>query len=790
MSQRPGEAFGNILRAHRLAAGMTQEELAERSLLSVRGISDLERGLKAHPRLPTVRMLADALRLNEADRRALFTAAASGQLGSEARPARRMGIPYPLDPLIDREGSSRAIDALLADETVRLVTLTGAGGVGKTRLAIDAALRIESRFHDGAVFVSLASLRDPDLAPATIARALDLMEEGEAEDPLEEIIRELGTLELLLVLDNLEHLLPVGPWIAALLRRAPGFKVLATSRTLLRVRGEHDVPVPPLGVPDPSEDQDPELVRTFPAVQLFLARAAAAAPELVHTSSSLAAAAAICRNLDGLPLAIELAAARTGTLPPEQLLPWLDNRLPLLTSSAQDLPDRHRTMRDAIAWSYALLTPAEQAFFRRLSVFRGGFTIEAAQAVASPIGASPLPTLNLVSGLVDKNLVVHRGDVCGNPRYGTLETIHEFANEQLLEHGEALAARQRHAEWAGAYAESCFYHEILVDCDEGPLLFDADNENFRLALTHCVQQRDIPSGLRIIGGLWHYWSTRKLLREGIAWATALVPTVPEAHEEAPVLGLIGCSWLNALTGEGGRAIDFAQSALTRTQHGITPDLEPLAYVMLSLGFSASQMPDHAAKVAEEGLASLERNPESVWEPWLMNRLGVALSVLERPLEAIPLKQRALDLWRVQGFGWGIGTALSNLGWDLKEIGEWPRALPLYQEMLNLDGHPGDIWGVLNVWLSLAEIAVEIKDHRRASLLLGAGNVHREAIGITLLADERSIRQHLESRIAEAVGEAQLESWLEEGGQLPLLEAIYVAFDVGTTQGEEAAFAAH
>jgi len=780
MSQRPGEAFGQLLRSHRLAAGMTQEELAERSLLSVRGISDLERGLKAHPRFPTVRMLADALRLNEADRRALVVAAAAGAIAVDDRAPRRAGLPRPLDPLIDREGVSRAIEALLSDDTVRLVTLTGTGGVGKTRLAIDAALRAEPRFRDGATFVSLASVRDPGLAPATIARALGIQDGDEtADDPLDDIIRDVGDLQLLLVLDNLEHILAIGPWVTSLLLRLPRFKVLATSRVLLRVRGEHDVPVPPLGVPDPSEDRQPDLVQSFPAVQLFLARAKAAAPNLETTESSLAAAAAICRNLDGLPLAIELAAARANSLPPEQLLPWLDQRLPLLTSGAQDLPDRHRTMRDAISWSYDLLLPTEQAFFRRLSAFRGGFTIEAAHDVASPPGSSPLPTLNLISSLVDKNLLMRRADVCGNARYGTLETLHEFAQEQLQEEGEEREVRQRHAAWAGPYAESCFLHGILVDCDEAPLLLDADLDNFRLALSHCIAHGEIAPGLRIVGGLWHYWSTRSLLREGLAWASALAPEVPSPEVDAPVMGLIGCAWLNAITDNGTLALGFARDALRRTHHGQSPELEPLAYVMVSLSLSASQEYEGAVRVAEEGLASLTRHPGSIWEPWLLNRLGVALSVCERHHEAIPLKEQALELWRDQGFGWGIGTALSNLGWDLKEIGEWPRALPLYKEMLSLDGHPGDIWGVLNVWLSLAEIAVEIGDHRRAALLLGAGEAQREAIGITLLADEQTIRRRLASRIADAAGKATLEGWLTEGRALPLLDAIYVAFDVGT-----------
>ncbi|MDF3040374.1 MAG: hypothetical protein K0Q71_3080 [Thermomicrobiales bacterium] len=395
--------FGALLKRHRLAAGLTQEGLAERAGVSARGVQDLERGVHA-PRADTVRLLANALGLDGEAHAALIETLHPELAATPVPTPARLdlpGPPIPPTPLVSREREVAAACAMLrpADRAApaRLLTLTGPGGVGKTRLALAIAGELAGDFRDGVGWVELAPLRDPGLVATAIAQALGVRESGDR--PLTELLASyLAERRLLLVLDNLEHLLPAVPLIATLLAASADLAILATSRARLHLRGEVDIPVAPLAVPGAIGGARPmrEGLAGVAAVRLFLERAAEVRPGFMLTEENAPAVAEICRRLDGLPLAIELAAVRVRVLSPAALLTRLEHRLPFLTGGARDLPRRQQTMGDTIAWSHDLLSSEEQALFRRVAVFSGGFTLEAAEwvsGVGSRVpGKAPAPT--------------------------------------------------------------------------------------------------------------------------------------------------------------------------------------------------------------------------------------------------------------------------------------------------------------------------------------------------------------------------------------------------------------
>ena len=433
MATRDPSRLAELVRRHRTAVALSQEALAERAGLSVRAISDLERGVHRTPRLETVRLVAEALGLNEVDRADLLSAARPHVMApvhrERARSHPSVQLPVPLTRLIGREMEVAAITRLLAQDDVRLVTLTGPGGTGKTRLALQEAAELLDAFPDGVFFVDLSALTDATLVLSTIAATVGVPEvAGEAMG--ETLRRALRDRQLLLVLDNVEHLLGAASDIAALMSTCPDLVILATSRVPLHIPGEWEVAVAPLPVPD--LDQLPPLadLAACAAVALFVERARAVRADFGLTTDNAPAIVAICQRLEGLPLAIELAAALVKVLPPQTLLKRLEMRLPLLTGGARTLPARQQTMRNAIAWSHDLLSSEEQLHFRRLAVFTGGCTLEAAQAVVNPEGTRDVFTG--IAALVNTSLLRQDEGAEGEPRFQMLETVREYGLERLM----------------------------------------------------------------------------------------------------------------------------------------------------------------------------------------------------------------------------------------------------------------------------------------------------------------------------------------------------------------------
>ena len=438
---------------------------------------------------------------------------------TQGSPTTVRNIVAPSTTFVGRDRELASIRELLGRADVRLVSLTGVGGVGKTRIALKVASEMTSAFRDGVWFVDLAPLRDAGLVASAIARALGVQEF--ADRPFATSLRDyLGSRELLLILDNFEHVLPAATVIADLLAACPRVRILVTSRATLRLAGEHELRIPPLILPaleQIASGQTNAESDNSEAVRLFVIRARAAQPALAMTAEAQLAIAEICLRLDGLPLAIELAASRVRMLTPSELLRRLTRRLPILSAGPRDLPDRQQTLRNTIVWSYELLDAAERRLFHHLSVFVGGFTPDAAEAIA--VTAQGVDSLDTLGSLFDKSLI-QRSEFAGVTRFTMLETLREFASEQLAEEADAAAAHHRHASYFLRLVETGAAELFGARQEEWLARLTSEHDNLRAALVWTLEQgNDDELGSRMVGGLWWFWAVRGHFTEGRRWTS-------------------------------------------------------------------------------------------------------------------------------------------------------------------------------------------------------------------------------------------------------------------------------
>ena len=851
-------SFGEWVRRRRRALALTQAELAARAACSKELIAKIE-GDARRPSKQVAALLAAALQLDEAEAQ-LFVRAARAELAPDRLPPPTQRVPLPrltaaspraaasvqppekapprtnlpaqATPLIGREREVAAVAALLRQPGVRLVTLTGPGGTGKTRLALQVADELlgaaarqlpapgrgaagalqrergpggEEPFPDGVWFVNLAPIDSPGLVGTTIAHALGVAEGARA--PIEQHLHAfLRAKRALLLLDNFEPVLDAAPLVAELLAAAPGLKVLVTSRAVLHLYGEHEFAVSPLALPPLAPDAAQDIAQ-YEAVKLFVVRARAARAGFALTNDNAAAVAAICHRLDGLPLAIELAAARVKFFPPEALLARLERPLQVLTGGPRDLPGRQQTLRGTIDWSYNLLDRGEQALFRRLGVFVGGCTPEAAAAVCAAEGDPQQDPVDGLASLADKSLLRPIEGPDGQPRFAMLETVSEYALERLEQSDEAEAIRQRHASYFVALAEVAERHRYTPAQGGWLLRLDADHDNMRAAL---AWSQSAPAGVgvgaRLAGALQWFWSIRGYVSEGRSWIERALQQSAGVASPLRAKLLYGAGRLQS---DGARASALIEQALAlwreqgnkagmadallilgrvarvqrdygRSEALVRESLvlfreEQIAWgivwALLSLGDVALDQGDAARALGpvQEALALTERLGDTygnMWARCLLGRLAHLQGDLER---AAALLEESLA-W-IQPLGSpGRSAMLNDLGRVALDRGDTRRAAALFEESLRLSWEPGYEIDVALSLVGMAGVAGALGRPMRAARLLGAAETVRVSTGRPLTPVDRAVFDRYVAAVGAQLGEAAFAAMWAEGQQMTLEQA--------------------
>ena len=783
-------SFGTRLRGLREAAGLSQEELASRAGLTAKAISMLERGQRKRPYPHTVRALADALGLSEGER-AVLARVVTERSGDAMAPVeeaatRSFALPASLTPLLGREREVEEIASLLLGQAtaapVRLLTLTGPGGIGKTRLAIEVTREAGNYFPDGVAFVVLAPLNDAALVTPTVSRALGLREAA-GVPPLEALRQHLREKELLLVLDNFEHVTEAAPEVVDLLGSCPNLCVLITSRAPLRVRGEREYPVSPLAMPDPTRTPEAKEVAETPAVELFVERAVEASGTFELTGANAAAVAAICWRLDGLPLALELAAARTRFLGPTALLSRLDRTLQ--AGGARDLPERQRTMRATLDWSHELLSEEEKVLFRRLSVFTGGFTLEAAEEVCTdadetasvPVEAGDV--IVLLGNLVEQSLVVVETSPEGTTRYRPLEPVRQYALERLRESSEEDEVRRRHAGYYLALAEEAEPRIKGHDQVEWLDRLEAENDNLRAAISRSLEAGEAPTAARFGWALSMYWVMRARQGEG---RLLMEQTLTQGGDKLPAPLRAKALWPLAACMYGSRDDELlmAVSEEGATLFRRTGNRLGEAYMLTMSGLAAVGLGDldRASRTFEESLETF-RDHEDTWgAEHLLNHLAIVALRQGDHRRAAGYAEEALALARQTGDRLAGNLTLNLLAQMAWASDEHERAARYLRESLAMAFELVDKLGCAYCMQGLAAVAEMRGEPRRVARLIGAAEALLEAAGLILYLHARDGETHQRAADAarERLGEEAWTAAWNEGRAMSFEEAVEYALE--------------
>ncbi len=766
--------FGEWLKRHRKALHMSREELAQRVGCSAITIRKLEADERRPSRVMAER-LAEQLGVPLALREAFLNFARTGQTDvaavsfpvattkSSTAAAPFWNIARPATTIIGRERDIETVCAALIEPTTRLVTVIGVAGVGKTRLSLEVATRLREYFSSGVAFVPLAAVLDPASVVDVIAQTLNVTDTGAA--PLDRLIAALGEKRMLLILDNFEQVIGAASQLAQMLSACPHISLLVTSRMPLHVRGEHQISLLPLALPDYAHLPDASAMAAIPAVALFVERVRAVVPQFALSEANTAAVAGICARLDGLPLAIELVAARSKVLPPAALLERLSaaerqGSLDLLTKGAVDLPERHRTLRGALDWSYSLLSAPERQLLDRLGVFMGGWSLEAAEAIGIELG--PAGVLDALETLVDNSLVQAVSVVEGTTRFMMLETVREYALEHVERLPDVEAVRRRHAQFFLALAEEAEPHLTGAQQHVWLLRLEQEHPNIRAALRWAVDRRELNLAARLAGSLNRFWYLRGHQVEGRRWLDQIVALRPQAaltnwRESDENAEVDAVAWSKALLAAGSLAQDhgdteaarlFYEESLSLRQR--LSDHRGIAQTLHYLGMLAYDQGDRERSQAlfEEVLVHQRAAGDQWGMAHALNNLGVLAAARGDLAVTEQYYTESLAIRRELGDIEGIANSLSNLGAVAHDRGDDDLAEVRFEESLALRRELGNIQGIVSSLHHLGEIHLAKGDFVRA---------HKrfvEALGLAAdLNERRSIARCFEGMARLAIRQA-------------------------------------
>lgn len=689
--------------------------------------------------------------------------------------APKSNLPAQLTSLIGREREIAEVKRLLAEH--RLLALTGSGGCGKTRLALAVAFEVVQEFDDGVWLVELASLSDPDLVPQAVASTLGVREVQDR--PLTETLsKHLGFRKMLLVLDNCEHLVESCAALAnTLLRACPNLRILVTSREALGIAGERAWLVPSLSLPGSQNLPPLEELAHYEAVRLFVERAAAAASTFELTERNAPAVAELCQRLGGIPLAIELAAARVRVLSVEQIASRLDHCFSLLTGGSRMALPRHRTLRATIDWSHDLLSEKEKALFRRLSVFAGGFTVEAAEKVCGGEGIEREEVLDLLTRLVDKSLVLV-AERDGEARYRLLETVRQYGWEKLSESGEVEAVRWHHARFFLALAEEV---EPKINTADRRLWLgrlEVEHDNLRAALRWTANAGETETGLRLGGALFWFWLHSGYWSEGRRWLEGAL-TGTSARTAARAKVLYGAGVLAWAQGDHATARSRLEESVAIWRE--LGDEQDIAYALHFLGLAVLGQgePVRARSLAQESVEIFRKGEDEFGLAQSLSTLGLVIMAQgEDYALASSLQEESVAISRKTGDYWVLSLALRNLGFAAFRQGDYDRAVALFKESLAVLRQLGEKFFTTRSLEYLAAVLAMSGDHGRAARLFGAGEALREEIGAAVLPFYQVDYDHGVAVAQAQLGEEAFAAAWAQGRAMTPEQAIEYALEEG------------